>query len=297
MDERLAEGHHADGHHADGHRGRRGTRQQSVVLAGLPAPYRYSLSAALHRGGFTRVLTCRPHQRATAPVDEHTVVITMRPGAGEVDGAVGHPAGHEPDHRDRRSRTPVPGSAPGSAPSTATAPGPREPSDPPAAPDDPGHHARAHHVPRAHVVHVVHVVPELTVDEVAVALRGGALAVVALNTPLEVAVRTVRAAAEGFSLLPHHIARELAAATSHAPRGTPGQLVAQADGRVVAQVAPHERAWLRALAGGSTVAELVQAAGSPQEQVHRALGRLYQRLGAANRTQALLHAQRLGLLG
>lgn len=58
----------------------------------------------------------------------------------------------------------------------------------------------------------------------------------------------------------------------------------------------REVAWLRALADGSTVAGLARGAGYSTREMYRLLGGLYSRLGAASRTEALLRADRLGLL-
>ena len=65
------------------------------------------------------------------------------------------------------------------------------------------------------------------------------------------------------------------------------------------QVPPFTRAelsWLRALADNVTVASLARASGYSQREMYRLLADLYARLGAATRTDALLRADRLGLL-
>ncbi len=58
----------------------------------------------------------------------------------------------------------------------------------------------------------------------------------------------------------------------------------------------NERAWLRALARSATVASLARASGYSQREMYRLLGELYRRLGVSTRTEALLRADRLGLL-
>jgi DNA-binding CsgD family transcriptional regulator len=54
--------------------------------------------------------------------------------------------------------------------------------------------------------------------------------------------------------------------------------------------------WLRALARGDTVAELASAAAFSEREMYRQLGALYERLGAANRAQAIVRAAQLGLI-
>lgn len=54
--------------------------------------------------------------------------------------------------------------------------------------------------------------------------------------------------------------------------------------------------WLRALAKGQRVHELADDAGYSERSMFRQLSRLYDLLGAANRTEALVAAERLALL-
>ena len=64
----------------------------------------------------------------------------------------------------------------------------------------------------------------------------------------------------------------------------------------VPELAPRERAWLRALSDRATVAGLGPAYGYSEREMYRLLAGVYARLGTANRTQALLRAQEWGLL-
>jgi DNA-binding NarL/FixJ family response regulator len=89
-----------------------------------------------------------------------------------------------------------------------------------------------------------------------------------------------RAAASGSMLLPREIARQMCRRT-----------VAPAP-----EVSSLERAWLRYLAGSGTVTGLARASGYSEREMYRLLGALYRRLGAANRTEALLLAERWGML-
>jgi DNA-binding NarL/FixJ family response regulator len=90
----------------------------------------------------------------------------------------------------------------------------------------------------------------------------------------------VRAAAAGQTLLPRQVARGM----SRSQTGPVPQLQA------------HERGWLRHLAESGTMANLATASGYSEREMYRLLGSVYTRLGAANRTEALLLAERWGLL-
>ena len=57
-----------------------------------------------------------------------------------------------------------------------------------------------------------------------------------------------------------------------------------------------EQAWLRRLATGGTVAGLARSCGYSEREMYRRLSAVYQRLGARTRTEALLLAERIGLL-
>ena len=126
----------------------------------------------------------------------------------------------------------------------------------------------------------VHVVEEATAEACAEALRVGATGVVALDAELSQVVGVVRAAAGGQTLLPRQIAKALC-------RQQAGP---------VPQLAPRERDWLRHLADSGTVASLARTVGYSEREMYRLLGGVYARLGASNRTEALLLAERWGLL-
>jgi DNA-binding NarL/FixJ family response regulator len=126
----------------------------------------------------------------------------------------------------------------------------------------------------------VHVVEEATAEACAEALRVGATGVVALDAELGQVVGVVRAAAGGQTLLPRQIAKALC-------RQQTGP---------VPQLVPRERDWLRHLADSGTVASLARTVGYSEREMYRLLGAVYARLGAGNRTEALLLAERWGLL-
>jgi DNA-binding NarL/FixJ family response regulator len=126
----------------------------------------------------------------------------------------------------------------------------------------------------------VHVVEEATAEACAEALRVGATGVVALDAELNQVIGVVRAAAGGQTLLPRQIAKALC-------RQQAGP---------VPQLLPRERDWLRHLADSGTVASLARTVGYSEREMYRLLGGVYARLGAGNRTEALLLAERWGLL-
>lgn len=64
-----------------------------------------------------------------------------------------------------------------------------------------------------------------------------------------------------------------------------------------AGVGAEEAAWLRYLADGKTVAALADRVGFSERTMFRRLYEIYGRLGVRNRTEAIVAAQRLGLLG
>jgi len=129
-------------------------------------------------------------------------------------------------------------------------------------------------------VPLVHVVDDATPEASAEALRLGATGVIALDAELNQVIGVVRAAAEGQTLLPRQVARSLCRSQA----GPVPQLLAK------------ERDWLRHLADCGTVAGLARTVGYSEREMYRLLGGVYPRLGAGNRTEALLLAERWGLL-
>lgn len=110
-------------------------------------------------------------------------------------------------------------------------------------------------------------------------LRTGATGVISPATPGEDAIAVIRGAARGHALLPRAVVRALQSAA--------GPVVTLSD---------RERSWLRDLASGARVSDLARAAGLPDRDLYRSLAEVYARLGAATRSEALLVAERAGLL-
>ena len=128
---------------------------------------------------------------------------------------------------------------------------------------------------------VVGVVGEGSVQAYADALHAGAAGVVSLDMELEEIVAAVRGASRGQTLLPTAVARALSRTAGSDPP---------------AQVSAAERGWLTRLAQGHTVAALARSVGYSEREMYRLLSRLYERLGATTRTEALLAAGRYRLL-
>ena len=105
---------------------------------------------------------------------------------------------------------------------------------------------------------------------------------VSQDAELDDVVAAVGAATRGFALLPVAVTQGLVS------RGIPGESTPRLSDR--------ELAWLRSLAHGATVASLARSAGYSEREMYRLLSAVYEKLGATTRTQALLHADRWGLL-
>ena len=112
------------------------------------------------------------------------------------------------------------------------------------------------------------------------ALHQGAVGLLDLTSGPSEMIAVVRCAARGQTVLPQPVAQRLAAWR----RGARPELTEQ------------QREWLRQLAQGATTRGLARHAGHSERAMYRLLADVYAQLGAANRTQALLAAQRFGLL-
>jgi DNA-binding NarL/FixJ family response regulator len=105
---------------------------------------------------------------------------------------------------------------------------------------------------------------------------------VPLHAELDDVLTAIRAAANGYTLMPIDIARHL---TAHGDATVP-----------LPQLSDRELRWLRALADNGTVLSLARSSGYSEREMYRLLSALYERLGTSTRTSALLRADRLGLL-
>ena len=112
-------------------------------------------------------------------------------------------------------------------------------------------------------------------------LRLGAHTVVPITSSPARMVTVLAAAARGYRLVPAAAARALC-------QGVVGVSAVQ--------VPERELGWLRLVADGVTVAELARRSAYSEREMYRLLGATYRRLGAETRTEALIAAQRAGLL-
>jgi DNA-binding NarL/FixJ family response regulator len=120
-------------------------------------------------------------------------------------------------------------------------------------------------------------------ETVAHALHHGAVAAVEWRAETARIVEVAEAAARGDALLPSDTARGLP--------GTGGDPHAERP-----FVDEEEAEWLDALARGATVVGLADEYGYSERVMFRRLRDLYERLGASNRSEALINAVRFGLL-
>jgi DNA-binding NarL/FixJ family response regulator len=115
------------------------------------------------------------------------------------------------------------------------------------------------------------------------AILGGAVAAVARDALPGTVRKVVDAAVGGKSLLPVEVVRAL----------TTSQSFPEEDESVPS---PQEIGWLRELALGTTVARIADRAGYSERAMFRLLRALYLRVGARNRTEALMRAHERGWL-
>lgn len=123
--------------------------------------------------------------------------------------------------------------------------------------------------------------PEVTVEAYRWAMRSGATAAVARDAPPEDIIEYLAAACAGRAIMPASLA--LALAMTVDPVEHPALSAA-------------EVRWLVGLSSGRTVLELAQEVGYSEREMYRRLHSLYARMGVCGRTEALLAAQRWGLV-
>lgn len=129
---------------------------------------------------------------------------------------------------------------------------------------------------------VVTLVDSVSVSTVHASLRAGAAGSVSLGASASEVVLTLTAALSNNVVIPAPVARFMIRnSDSHQPP----------EG-----ISPDELSLLRALASGETVVDLGFRLGYSEREMYRRLRRLYSRMGATGRTDALLRAARLGWL-
>ncbi len=130
---------------------------------------------------------------------------------------------------------------------------------------------------------VVALVDPTEPDAYAHALSHGAAGAVAWDGDPEYIAAVARAAVDGVVMLPAEAAAALARRGAEFHRDRP-------------LLDPTEVAWIVELSRGSTVVSLAERYGYSERAMFRRLGDLYGRLGAMNRAEALVAAERFGLL-
>lgn len=129
-----------------------------------------------------------------------------------------------------------------------------------------------------HDVVVVAVLEEATVTSYLRAISSGAASAMPRTVSMTELRAVFLAAVEGSTLLPTEVVRALAkrdTETATAPE----------------QPSTREISWLRDLANGTSVARIADNAGYSERMMFRLLRDLYTRLGARNRTEALILAK------
>lgn len=130
---------------------------------------------------------------------------------------------------------------------------------------------------------VVAVPNEVTVSGLAEAVRAGAVVAVDSDEALDTFVAVIEAAVKDRALVPARVLKALASRVPTVPDPS-------------AWVSPDESRWLRRLAEGVTVADLAEEIGYSERETFRMLKETYNRIGATNRTEAIIWATRNGLL-
>lgn len=115
------------------------------------------------------------------------------------------------------------------------------------------------------------------------AVRAGARSVLARQVSAEVLRRTVSAVIDGQTVIPAVVATALVAGVGN----DTGWVLAPSADRL---------SWLRALATGTTVAQLADQAGYSERAMFRLLRSLYREMGVGGRVEALMRARDEGWL-
>lgn len=129
---------------------------------------------------------------------------------------------------------------------------------------------------------VLTLVDELNAETVRASLRAGAKSAIPLGGRAEDVRLALDAAMAGKSVIPDGLARTMAYRDS--------------SGSGDSQLGEQEVSWLRDMASGITVAAIGERYGYSEREMFRRLRRLYSRMGVRSRTEALLTAERWGLL-
>jgi DNA-binding NarL/FixJ family response regulator len=131
---------------------------------------------------------------------------------------------------------------------------------------------------------IVAVLTEAVTSNYVRAIMSGASAVMPRDAQPELVQRVFEDAVGGKCLLPIEVVQALASSSSATVEDD------------LSRPSPQEVQWLRQLSQGVTVSRLASAAGYSERAMFRLLRELYRRIGARNRTEALLYASQRGWL-
>ena len=129
---------------------------------------------------------------------------------------------------------------------------------------------------------VVTLIDEVNASSFQESLWAGAVGSIALDAGAAEFALAFNAALSNKTVIPAPIARTLVASSENSTAPT--------------CLDDRDLAWLKSLAAGETVSELSNRVGFSEREMYRRLRRLYLRLGASGRTDALLKAARFGWL-
>jgi DNA-binding NarL/FixJ family response regulator len=132
---------------------------------------------------------------------------------------------------------------------------------------------------------VIAVLPETSVQTCVRALSAGAVGILARNASPPLMKEVFAAAVGGRSIVPTAVLRALADSAPQRAETGEDHLPSTA-----------EQDWLRQLARGGSVAHLAAAVGYSERMMFRLLRELYTKIGAGNRTEALIKARDAGWL-
>ena len=132
-------------------------------------------------------------------------------------------------------------------------------------------------------VPVVGISPDSSVGALAELIRLGAYAALGEEDPTAQLIGALGNALKGLTLLPLDIAKAMASRVP--PPADPA-----------AWITDDELGWIHSLTRGVTVPELAVSAGYSEREMFRVLQRMYQRIGVAHRTEAIIWATKNGLL-
>jgi DNA-binding NarL/FixJ family response regulator len=129
---------------------------------------------------------------------------------------------------------------------------------------------------------VVIIAEQCSAPHVARALKAGAAACISRSSSFDELVQVVCMAMQGTTAISTKLAHQIVATAR----------VTQDD----CPVSAREASWIRTLAQGGTVTKLAQDSGYSEREMYRILHQTYDRMGARNRSEALVRAVGWGLL-